>query len=243
MREEVTFNGIKFSDYFDVINVDRPNAAVTSETKTVAGRDGAILVGSTLGTVTITVTVMLKDPLSHTRRARMREVWQLLYTDDARPLEFSEDDGLYYMAKLDGEMPVTEHIRSGGININFTAFDPILYGKRNSVTVPSGSSVSFYVDGSYGTYPTISGSVSGSSQTGNLWGIRLDGGDFIHMPMGNTTQKSVEIDCATRVCKVAGAVTLPTMDSDWLCLRAGQHTIVNDVGSGACTVTWDERWR
>lgn len=243
MIEEVTFNGIRFSDHFDVIDVKRPNATVTSETRTVVGRDGAVLTGSSLGTVTITVTVMLKDPRVHTRRHRMREVWQLLYTDDERPLEFSEDDGLYYMAKLDGDMPVKEHIRSGGIDINFTAFDPVLYGKRNSVVVPSGGSVSFFVDGSYGTYPRIEGNVYGASNANFLWGIRLDGGDYIRMPMGSAAQKHVEIDCATRVCKVASAVTLPTMQSDWLCLEAGTHTLTNDVGTGACTVTWDERWR
>lgn len=242
MIEEVIFNGIRFSDYFDVIDVKRPNAAVASETRAVSGRDGLVLTGSAMGTVTITVTVMLLDSSVGGRRARMREVWRLLYTKDERPLEFSEDDGLYYMAKLDGEMPVKEHVRSGGIGINFTAFDPVLYGARRSVVVPSGGSVSFMVNGSYRTFPTISGDVNGASSTGNFWGIRLDQGANIRISMGGTTQKHVDIDCATRVCKVDGLITLPTMQSDWLSLDAGPHTIENDIGTGSCVVTWDERW-
>lgn len=244
MIEDVIFNGIRLSDYFDVINVNRPNAATVSETVEVSGRDGVVLTGSAMGAVTISVTIMMREPTVSGRRARMREVQALLSTDDEVPLEFSEDEGLYYMAKLDGEMPVKEHVRSGALEVNFTAFDPVMYGRTRSVTVPSGGSVSFVVDGTYRTMPRISGSVSGSSQTGNLWGLRLDDAASIRVPMGGTAQKTIEIDCSTRVSKVGGVLTLPTMQSDWFALTAGKsHTLTNDIGSGSCVVTWDERWR
>lgn len=243
MREEVIFNGIRLSDYFDIIDVKRPNAAVASETMAVSGRDGLVLTGSSLGTVTISVIIMLRDSEVSGRRARMREVQVLLNTKEPAPLEFSEDEGLYYMAKLDGEMPVREHVRSGGIEVNFTAFDPILYGRRRSVTVPSGGSVTFIVGGSYKTRPRISGSVKGANQTGNLWGIRLDDRYSMRIPMGGTATKPLDIDCKDRICRVNSVITLPTMQSDWFALEAGQHVIENDMGSGAVTVTWNERWR
>lgn len=242
MIEDVIFDGIRISDYFDVIDVTRPNPATTSATTEVSGMDGLVLTGSTLGTATITVAILLRETTVSARRARMREAWRLLHTRDERPLEFSEDEGLYYMAKLDGDMPFKEYVRSGRLDVNFTAFDPAMYGRRMSVTVPSGGSVSFVVDGNYPTYPRITGSVNGANQTGNLWGIRLDDGDNMRVPMGGTSAKQIDIDCATRACKVAGLITLPTMQSDWLRLDVGTHTLRNDVGSGACVVTWDERW-
>lgn len=243
MREEVVFNGIRLSDYFDVINVDRPNAGVVSTTQAVSGRDGAVLVGSVMGTVTIAVTIMLRETGVEGRRARMREVQALLHTDEPRPIEFGGDEGLYYMVKLDGDAPLVEHVRSGLLTVNFTAFDPVMYGRMRSVTVPSGGVAHIRVDGSHFTYPRIVGDVYGANQTGNLWGIRLDDGDNMRIPMGGTSQKHLEIDCGDRVCMVGTSLVLPTMQSDWLRFEVGTHKLENDVGTGACTVTWYERWR
>lgn len=243
MTEEVIFNGIRLSDYFDVINVERPNASVTSETVEVSGRDGLVLTGSSMDVAKITVTIIMRETSVSERRARMRDILMLLHTKDERRLEFSEDNGLYYMAKIDGSMPFKENVRSGLLEINFTTFDPILYGRRRSVIVPSGGSVSFIVDGSYRTLPTIEGDVVGSSETGNFWGIRLDQGSNMRVPMGGTSARHLEIDCSRRVCTVDLLLTLPTMQSNWLFLDVGPHTIENDMGSGSCVVTWDERWR
>jgi hypothetical protein len=117
----------------------------------------------------------------------------------------------------------------------------VAYGAARTVTVPSGGSVEFNVGGTYKTMPRITANAARDSSS-LVWGLRLDGGDFVHVATGSNAVKSVLIDCAERICTVAGAVALPTLDSDWLELEPGTHTLAMDNGTGAATVVFTERW-
>ena len=114
-----------------------------------------------------------------------------------------------------------------------------MYGDTHTVTVPSAGSVSFIVKGSYPTAPTIHAQ-SANVSSSTVWGLRLDETDFIHVQLSEASE--VAIDCDKRTCLVGSDVKLPTLDSDWIHLTNGHHTLRNDQGTGACTVTWTERW-
>ena len=241
MMEIVTFGGNVLSDYYPVIGEQRPLAGKTNEFQTVAGSDGAKFTGSTLGQCRLSMRMLVLDRSKSGMRDAMRTIMPLLQSDGPQQLSFSSDDGLYYMAVLDGEQPFAEYIRNGYLQVNFVTDGPAMYGETKTVTVPSGGTATIYVGGTYPTYVRVEGNVSGDA-TSHMWGVRLDEGDYMHIVTQTTEARNVVIDSGEGVGYVQDTFTLPTMDSDWFVLKAGVHTIRNDVGSGACTVTWQERW-
>jgi len=166
----------------------------------------------------------------------------MLHSEEPAKLMFASDNGLYYMAILDGEVPIQEYVRSGIVEVNFVTESPVLYGETRTVTVPSGGSVQIYVEGTYPALPVISGEVYGDSSSLYQWGVRLDEGDYMRIITGSSSARDVVMDCRDRTASVSGSTRLPTLTSDWFELSAGFHTIRNDVGSGSCEVTWQERW-
>lgn len=242
MREEVTFNNVVLSDFLEVAGVIRPFVGRNNSTREVSGARGVRLTGSTMMPATITVRLVMGNMDATARREAVRDLAFALHTDEPQKLFISSDNGLYYMAILDGESPFTEHVRSGIVEVNFVSEDPALYGKEHSVVVPSGGNVSFFVDGTCPTRPTIRSTTAKGASSSYLWGVRLDDGDYLRMVTGSTLDKTVEIDCEARVGKLSGSPKLPVLGSDWFELQPGFHVVANDVGSGASTLTWQDRW-
>lgn len=240
MIEEVTFNGVTLSDFYQVAGVVRPMPARRVTTEQISGMDGNRIIGATFDSLTITVHLIVDGGVED-RRDAIRRLLPLLQTDRPAPLVFASDNGLYYMAMFEGEAELTEHVANGRVSVNFLTEEPILYGEEHSVTVPSGGSVEIQVDGTYPTYPKIEGYVYGDQNT-NIWGVTLDDGRHLHVNTGTTSERAIMIDCADRVTKLANQTHLPTLDSDWFELTRGSHTIENTIGSGDCTFSWQERW-
>ena len=239
--ESVTFNGIVLSDLYTVAGVHRPMTGRTNSTQEISGYDGVRVTGSYIPSGTVTIYILIKDMSVTERREEMRRLTRLLHTDEPKKLSFGTDNGLYYRAILDGMVDPNEHVRASFIQIDFLVEQCILYGETKSVTVPSGGSVQFDVDGSYKAFLKISGTVNGAGDK-LLWGLRLDEGDFVRVSTGSSSGRAVTIDCEDRTATVAGETAMITLDSDWLELSGGKHLLRNDIGSGACTVTWQERW-
>ena len=239
--EIVSFNDIVITDLYTVLGSVRPPAGVVNSTQEVSGYDGVKITGSYIPSDSITLYILLKNMSLAERREEIRRLRGLLHTEGLAKLKFSTDNGLYYMAKLDGDFGVTQHVRADLITVTFILEQNILYGKIHTVTVPSGGSVTFHVDGTYKSNPVISGRVSADSST-LLWGVRLDEQDYVRIKTGSTEPRDVVIDCENYVASVSGTTAMLTLNSDWLELKNGEHTITNDVGSGSCTVIWQDRW-
>ena len=241
MMEQVTFNDIVISDFFQVAGVRRPLAGRVNSTLEISGMDGTRVTGSVMMPSTLSVLLVVSDMNDTQRRDAVRNLSSMIHTDEPKVLSFSSDNGLYYKAILDGEVPFQEHVRSGIVELNFITESPVLYGAVRSVTVPSQGEVTVYVDGTYPALPKITGNVQGTASNG-LWGLRLDDGDYMRIVTGSNSTRAIVMDSESRTASVAGAAKLPTLDSDWFELGAGMHKIKNDVGSGSSTVTWQERW-
>ena len=138
-------------------------------------------------------------------------------------------------------MPIESYTNADSVVVNFQLVEAAAYGDTVTKTVPSGGSLTFTVGGTYPTKPRITASASrdGSSQ---VWGLRLDSGDFLHVATGSASPRNIVLDCESRTLTIAGAVALPTLDSDWFELPPGTHTLTMDKGTGAATVTYRERW-
>ena len=238
---DVVFNGCQLTRGCILAEVSRPLAGRSANMVDVPGMDGALFGGTKLEAGSVSIKLV---PCGHGRRwmrAKLREIAEALDVEGPAPLHFSDDEGLYYMAVPDGGVSVAEYPRAFAISISFSVPEPALYGRAHSLSVPSGGSVTFLVGGTYAAHTLIS-SAAAVRGTSDLWGLRLDGGDFSRLKLPTASATAVSIDSATRTAKVAGATALMTLESDWIELSPGEHTVANDIGTGASTIEWVERW-
>lgn len=242
MTETVTFNGHVLTDYWQVASVLRPPAGRENSTTDVSGMDGALITGSVMSHATITVTLLMSGMNATERRTAIRQLMGMVHTDEPKRLQFATDNGLYYMAILDGEVPFTEHVRSGLVELNFVTERPVLYGATKSATRSSGTPLSITVGGTYKTRPTIeASSARATSSAVGTWGVRLDSADVMTVA-APTSNVPIKIDCESREVLVNNTLKMLTPDSDWFELEPGQHTIDLNTGTGSFTVTWQEMW-
>ena len=236
------FNGNSLSDILEIESITMPAMApVAVTTRDAPGRDGAAFCGSRMEPMEIVVKARLATKCIEP--AEIQRQWSrvaaLLRSDGPAPLTIAP--GLYRMAVLSEETPLKFRSYSATAELRFLCADPVAYGDERTITVPSGGSVTFEVFGTYPAAPKIAAQAVRDAEA-LVWGIRLDSGDYIHVATGSADAQAVEIDCADRTCKVASSAAVPTLDSDWLALEPGTHTLVMDKGTGAATVTFRERW-
>ena len=236
------FDGIDYGNVLEVASVKMGALPPTlPDMRYAAGMDGGYLAGNRLQPLEITVKARLATDTIDDREIQQRwaEAVATMRTDGPRPLSLTE--GRYWLAVLADESPLDFKTYSATAELTFVCPDPVAYGIERTVTVPSGGSVTFNVGGSYPAKPKIAAAAVRNS-TSLVWGIRLDNADYIHVATGNASARNVALDCQARTCTVAGAVSLPTLDSDWLELAPGTHTLSMDNGTGAATVSYRERW-
>lgn len=234
--EHVVFGGVDLSKRFTCLVKSRPMPSFNPRTQQVSGSDRYTPMGAEILPEQITVRLVCGYAPEDERREIARWLGGVLYSKEPKRLSLSSDRGLWHTATLAKGADFRELVSTGYVEVTFQPMESWLYGEEHSVTVPSGGSASFKSDGSYPTAPKI----VAASASGTTWGLRLDDGDFVHVPLSSTSR--VEIDCDKRTCLVGNSVSVPTLDSDWLQFSAGSHTIRNDIGSGACVVMWIDRW-
>ena len=221
---------------------DEPPSA-EAETVDVPGRDGTVLMGITYGPRTITLECRtFERTWDDFELLRDRLVTSLMTREEFRlvvrthPLE-------YYMAHLES---ISEGERIGGtgigeLELTFIANSPWRYGRSCEVTVPSGGSVTFHVEGNMPAVASLSASAAVRNSGSTVWGVRFDEVDFVHIATGSASARAVEIDGMTRSAKVGNATAMITLDSNWPLLEPGTHVARMDEGTGAATLTWQER--
>lgn len=241
MRVECAFGDTMLTSRWLVTDVVRPLAPRTVETEDVTNRDGDVLMGARYGSYEVSLSIWVKAPYGQ-QPDELVQIAHALDCDTPQRLWFSDEKERYRLALPDGSRKVARYANRARVSVSFLVPDPVLYGRHVSVTVPSGGHATIHVNGTYPTRPSITALSAVRSSASGVWGIRLDDGDFVNVPLASSAARKVELDCAERACLVAGSPALPTLDSDWFELKPGQHAIVNHQGTGSCTVEWDERW-
>lgn len=236
----VEFDGVEITSEYTVSDLER-TGFTSSANALDTGSGSRALVSAKQEPPKISFIIWKRGWIGRERqREAVRAIMALLAVDSYRPLSISDDNGLYYMAIPDGEHEVIEALNAVGVRVSFTARDPFLYGAEQTVTVPSGGSVTFAVNCTCPTYPVIT--ANAEREQSGLWGLRLDDGDFLHVLTGRDAPTPVVADCAARTLEVNGSAALPTLQSDWLRLPKGIHTLEMEHGTGAATVKFTERW-
>lgn len=234
--EHVVFGGVDLADRFICLIKERPLPSMESRTQHIDGSDRYTDMGADILPEPIVVKLVCPYAPQHVRRELSRWLGSVLYSKEPRKLLISSDEGLWHTARLAKTPKFEELVVSGSVEVTFQPMEAWMYGDEHSVTVPSGGSVTFLVRGSYPTAPKI----EAASASGPVWGVRLDEEDFLHVELSQAS--SVQIDCDQRICLVGDSVSLPTLDSNWIYMTKGQHTMRNDQGAGTCVLTWTERW-
>ena len=223
------------------VHDDPPTA--NADTVNVPGRDGAILREVTYESRTITLECRAFERRWEDFESLRDTLVTHLMTRDEVKLVVRTHPNEYYMAHLNS---ITEGDRIGGTGIGyfeleFIANSPWRYGERRTVTIPSGGSVTFLVGGNMPAKASVNASAAVRSSGSTVWGVRFDEGDFVHINTGSSQSRRVEIDGVNRYARVAGAVSMITLDSNWPLFQPGSHIARMDEGTGEATLTWQER--
>ena len=241
-RTVVTFNGHVLTQNYYVSDLRTSLLPRNIETLDVPGRNGSLFAGVTHAQRTITLRLTTMNKSITARQAAARALAAILAVDEPKPLQISIDDGLYYMAIPQSGDDATRWVNATQFEVTFECPDPVAYGQERTVTVPSGGSVTFTVGGTYPTMPTISASAAKKNSGIGGWRVALEDGSYIFatIPSG-VTSAPVIADCEARTLKVNGNTALLIPAADWLVLEPGEHTLTM-TGTGAATVTYNERW-
>jgi len=240
--QTVIFDGHRINDRFYVgeAEVGLPEFAPRTEERQFM--DGSAVRGMRLGCPEITIQLVAKPVHGETFREALSDLMAWLHVDGPRKLVLSDDHGLWRLCVPTGAPQIGDAKWNDRVTVTFLQTEPALYGIEREVTVPSGGTLSFAVGGDYPTRPTITSDAATRDPTTELWGVRLDDGDVMRVDVPVSSASTIRMDCDARTCAVNGATTIPTIESDWFVLEPGTHVIRNDQGTGACTVSWYERW-
>lgn len=238
----VIYDGHDLGELFVCGDPDLSILNMQPSIKDVNGRNGAVFVGSQLGTSTVEFQITAIGANVADRRNAFSTLGMWLNVDEPKRLVLPDTPDRYYLAVPDGELSLARHYDGEITKLSFTLVDPIAYGREITLTVPSGGSVAFNVSGTYAAKPTIECGGAVRSSESLLWGLLLDSSDYIYIPTGTDNSIHVKADCDERSCYVGYTVGMITLDSDWLELTPGTHTLVMTNGTGAATVTYRERW-
>ena len=238
----VIFDGHDLGTLFTCGDPDMSILDFRPDLETVPGRNGSAFLGSTLGDASVAFKITVTGASAAGRRAAFSTLGSWLLVDEPKHLVLPDTPDRYYLAVPSGSLDIERYVDGETAVLSFDLVDPVAYSvTERTVTVPSGGSVTFDVGGTYPASPRVQATAVRSSSS-LLWGIKLDGGDYMHVATGSASGRAVVADCASHTLTVSNSAALMTVDSDWLELAPGSHTLSMDNGTGAATVTFRERW-
>jgi len=244
---DLKFNGTLIGDY---CICGAPKVTVLNSENTFSNsmrERGALLLGRKLGMTKVSFPVTFTGTNAE-RRLKISQLAMKLDTASPANLYLPDTpDGWFYKAVHDGELELERHYGADSAELSFVLTDPIAYGERKSVTVPSGGSVSVTVDGTAPTLPSIYAPSAVRDSSTHLWGVSQKYYSsverFVRVDVESGSTRKIEIDCDTGKVTVGNVYNVLTLDSDWLELTPGRpYSLSNDKGSGQSTVSWYERW-
>lgn len=167
--------------------------------------------------------------------AERRRIASLLVTDSPAALVLDDEPDKHYMAMASNLDELSSLGPSGSFRLEFTAYDPIAYGKR--VRRDVGASQVVLVDGTYETYPTFE-LVARSSPRPRVTHVGSGG----HVELGQVAHggATVVVDMGAESATVNGNPCPVTLDSDFFALEPGLNEILVTGAEGV--MTWTERW-
>lgn len=239
----ITLAGHVLNDYFSITDLSRPLPPSRLDSLDVPGRHGSVLRGRTMGPRTVSFRLWAHSRSHADMLEDMAQLASWLYgTDGELTLTFSDEGGRVRRVVPDGELPYDEYEERGSVLLTLAQPDPVCdIGEPKTASLSSGGTKTITVGGTHPARLTIAATSAKRNATTGAWGVTVDSGDHIRVPLADSSTHAVTIDCGSRAATVDGATAMVTLDSDWPALTPGTHTIDMDLGTGAATLTWQER--
>ena len=191
------------------------------------------------GTTEVTIGLVVLP--GHDARQAISTLLSWLDVDGPLWLSSSDFGGHAMRVVAEGSPVIIEDEYGDVLTLELLQVDPYLYGEQRTLTMAGTTTVT--VGGDRPTLPVVTCAAAKRRATDDLWGLSLDGGETeMYVKVGTPIATGVSIDCATKSVTVDNAQSMITLDSDWLELTPGTHTIAFGAGSGTTTITWREMW-
>ena len=153
------FNGIEIPSFVkvnDIKNSLLPN--ISQSTMKINNKAGLIDYGNEIGVRNIEVAITIIASNITDLRAKVRELAEWLYYEEAKKLVILEEENVYYNAKFTGDSVLSEILSIGKCVLIFTCNDPFAYNtvERNYQFMPTENApYGFENNGNTETYPRI----------------------------------------------------------------------------------------
>lgn len=241
----LTYDGHDLSTMFICGDPQMTILNATPNTVDLVGRNGSAFIGMKYGNSTVTFTVVASGTALERRNA-FSTLGAWLDVTEPKRLVLPDTPDRYYLAVPSGGVELQRALNGEAAQLVFELVDPVAYGiNENSVFSYNNSSITITVGGTAATdinIRTSTGYWSRPDATTGLWGFATESGEFSHLAIGTTGDISGSINSEQRRCTVNANPRTLTLDSVWLRLAPGEHTITRDYGSGRFTVSWHDRW-
>lgn len=239
----LSFDGFDLTRYALVQIERQPGPSMRVETEQIPGRSGDLVLSCEMDPIVIVAHCTLRRKyVSQWKRIRT-ELASIFTARTQRVLHLPEEPEYHRYALASFTSNVREPlVPPVTFDVTFTCHDPVAYGNERSATVPSGGTVYVDVGGTAPAVVRVSASSAVRDSSSLVWGVRFDDAAHLHVPISSSSARAVEIDCHDRVVTVAGALSMVTLDSEWVELSPGAHKVAMDKGTGAAKITWTERY-
>lgn len=234
----VVFDGHYLSDAFAVCDVFRPLMGQPDvAARDVPGRSGSIVLGTRRAAPEVSITLSAIRSSPEDMRRDMRALAGWLAVDEPKRLEFSDEPGLYRMAipSAVGDLE-TLGLVNGRVEVTFTVPDACMHGSRRTYRSSTTGACTVNVGGTLPA-PVL---IEAASASGDF-AVKDEAGSGPSVAVG-AAAKALAIDSEAGTATVGGSAAMIALDSDWLVLAPGRHTLRRTGGAGEFTATFEERW-
>lgn len=235
----IVYNNHDFSEYCTAEVIERGSHVVEVETSLIPGRAGLFLEDATLGPMVVKIRLLLALDGAHTASelAKIRRYLRGWLVPPARgaALSLPDDPGLEWHDVVCTDSGNWDALLEDGyVDVEFTCYDPISFGDEVSVA----GELSFAVDGTWATWPTIELTADAGSS------VEVGCGDsLVRVYQEFAGGETVLIDCEELAVTVDGVdkSAYVSVESEFFKFEPGENTISTGNVSDF-TVHFTERW-
>lgn len=219
---------------FSILN-SQPNFAKSSV-------NGSVFTGMKYGMSTVSFTIAATGTVSE-RHQKFSTLGAWLYVDSPKMLILPDTPDRYYHAVSQGALDVQRCFDGDYATLTFELTESMAYAISEESTPSENGKATFTIGGTAPTYVRVSSSEATPDEYESLWGVIADLTTSSYGPdvNGKISGQTVIIDSENRTF-YNGYYTQPNLESDWLLLTPGKHTVTRNFGGGEFRVWWRNRW-
>lgn len=240
MAFSMFYDGHDLSDILKVLWVDgRGPFQQEIERESISGRHGSIRMNRRIPERALNAECVLLADSFEILREKMGELNNILYTNDAVPIIFSDEPNVTYYGEYAGDPEWEERFVGGRGTLPFVCYDPYKYGEENTTNIDSGV---VHIASPVETVPIFEVEFEESASGFEI--AHEESGKHLSVEYEFTRGDRLILDATTRKVEINGNTQMPTLtlDSDWFDLLSGDNSFYITDGVANVTLRYRERW-